>query len=151
MLDVARGSSNSSPSTAGKRVKRALPSSNIALLKHQHRHHIVSIVDSRRTYVSLTYLFLRNNVDRSQISGPMYGGPLHNPAFIERILRYLPNLDKETYPTMDRIEGMLMTALEETDLYVEENSKNEKSTPGESEISRVDPSMIDHHPFYFIP
>ena len=52
---------------------------------------------------------------------------------------------------MDRIEGMLMTALEETDLYVEENSKNEKSTPGESEISRVDPSMIDHHPFYFIP
>jgi tRNA (guanine26-N2/guanine27-N2)-dimethyltransferase len=81
----------------------------------------------------------------------MYGGPLHNPAFIERILRYLPNLDKETYPTIDRIEGMLMTALEETDFYVEENSKSKKSMLDKSEIERVDPSMIDHHPFYFIP
>lgn len=80
----------------------------------------------------------------------MYGGPLHSPAFIERILGYLPKLDRETYPTIDRIEGMLMTALEETDFY-EENSKNEKSTLGKSEIARVDPSTIDHHPFYFIP
>jgi tRNA (guanine26-N2/guanine27-N2)-dimethyltransferase len=80
----------------------------------------------------------------------MYGGPLHNPAFIERILGYLPKLDKETYPTMDRIEGMLMTALEETDLY-EENPKNEEPTLDQSEIARVDPSTIDHHPFYFIP
>jgi tRNA (guanine26-N2/guanine27-N2)-dimethyltransferase len=45
---------------------------------------------------------------------------------------------------------MLMTALEETDFY-EENSKQEKSTFGQSEISRVDPSTIDNHPFYFIP
>lgn len=81
----------------------------------------------------------------------MYGGPLHNPAFIERILGYLPKLDKETYPTMDRIEGMLMTALEETELYDEGNSKNEKSTLGKSEIARVDPIAIDRHPFYFMP
>ncbi len=80
----------------------------------------------------------------------MYGGPLHNPAFIERILEYLPKLDRETYPTANRIEGMLKTALEETDLY-EENSRNENSTPGKDEIARADPSTIDHHPFYFVP
>ena|SRR5579871_465674 len=99
---------------------------------------------------SLAHSFLGSNTDRPQLSGPMYGGPLHNPTFIERILGYLPNLDKKTYPTTDRIEGMLMTALEETDLY-EENTKSQKSTHGKSEISHSDPSMIDHHPFYFIP
>lgn len=80
----------------------------------------------------------------------MYGGPLHDPAFIERILEYLAKLDREIYPTVDRIEGMLMTALEETDLY-EENQRNENSSLAKSEIDRTDPSSIDHHPFYFVP
>ncbi|KAL9086920.1 MAG: hypothetical protein Q9165_006926 [Trypethelium subeluteriae] len=52
---------------------------------------------------------------KTHLSGPMFGGPLHNPAFISRILDYLPSLDKTIYQTTDRLEGMLITALEECD------------------------------------
>lgn len=85
---------------------------------------------------------------KTHLSGPMYGGPIHNPAFIERILSYLPDLDEKTYPTIDRIEGMLVTALEETDIYEEAqlNLEPDKENTG---FARLDPTMIDHHPFYF--
>ncbi|KAI9699897.1 MAG: RNA methyltransferase tRNA(m5U54)methyltransferase [Bogoriella megaspora] len=53
---------------------------------------------------------------KTHLAGPMFGGPLHNPAFVERILSYLPTLDIETYQTIPRIEGMLITALEETEI-----------------------------------
>ncbi|KAF2231667.1 N2,N2-dimethylguanosine tRNA methyltransferase, partial [Viridothelium virens] len=52
---------------------------------------------------------------KTHLSGPMFGGPLHNHAFIHRILDYLPSLDKSIYQTTDRLEGMLITALEECD------------------------------------
>lgn len=85
---------------------------------------------------------------KTHLTGPMYGGPLHNPAFIERILDYLPELDKKVYPTIDRLEGMLVTALEETDLYGEKyvESGPDKENTG---LARIDPTLIDHHPFYF--
>ena len=50
---------------------------------------------------------------RTHVAGPMWAGPLHSPSFIQRVLKRLPDLSRETYGTIDRIEGMLTTALEE--------------------------------------
>ncbi|KAL9638871.1 MAG: hypothetical protein Q9164_001278 [Protoblastenia rupestris] len=51
---------------------------------------------------------------KTHLAGPMWGGPLHNPAFVEQILTMLPSLDKEVYATIPRIEGMLTIALNES-------------------------------------
>ncbi|KAL9125695.1 MAG: hypothetical protein Q9217_005140 [Psora testacea] len=51
---------------------------------------------------------------KTHMAGPMWGGPLHNPNFIEQILDMLPSLDKEVYATTPRIEGMLTLALNES-------------------------------------
>ncbi len=92
---------------------------------------------------------------KTHLSGPMYGGPLHNVGFIERVLAQLGEVDREIYPTMDRIEGMLHTAMEEIIFGI--TTKQEK-TNGASKpklldpiIPTADPSAIDHHPFFFIP
>lgn len=81
----------------------------------------------------------------------MYGGPIHNVEFIKRVLAQLGRVDRETYPTMDRIEGMLHTAMEEI-TFGAENSKIadglEKLDPL---IPKADPAEVDHHPFFFIP
>ncbi|KAF4550923.1 tRNA (guanine(26)-N(2))-dimethyltransferase-like protein [Elsinoe fawcettii] len=53
---------------------------------------------------------------KTHLAGPMWGGPLHNPWFVERILDYLPDLDPDIYQTTERIEGMLSTALEELEV-----------------------------------
>ncbi|PSS02170.1 S-adenosyl-L-methionine-dependent methyltransferase [Coniella lustricola] len=50
---------------------------------------------------------------KTHLAGPMYGGRLHNPDFIKRILDKLPNADTSVYGTTARIKGMLTTALEE--------------------------------------
>lgn len=50
---------------------------------------------------------------KTHLAGPMWGGALHNPFFVQRILDMLPELDKEVYPTIPRLEGMLTMALEE--------------------------------------
>ncbi|CAK36858.1 uncharacterized protein An01g00070 [Aspergillus niger] len=50
---------------------------------------------------------------RTHLSGPMWAGPLHNAQFIRRILDMLPQADRNVYHTIDRIEGMLTTAMEE--------------------------------------
>ncbi|PWY64525.1 N2,N2-dimethylguanosine tRNA methyltransferase [Aspergillus heteromorphus CBS 117.55] len=97
---------------------------------------------------------------RTHLSGPMWAGPLHNPHFIRRILDMLPRADRSVYHTIDRIEGMLTTALEE-DLSLEptEVSVKQKSTDASGEdiplgnpsaiIPRLDPAARDEHPFYF--
>lgn len=92
---------------------------------------------------------------------------MHNPAFIERILGYIPSLDKSTYATLERIEGMLTTALEETTLFSDcevgvpppaagDHSNSTTATKqNTSELSAFIPRMpsetLDHHPFYFSP
>ncbi|KAF2633879.1 TRM-domain-containing protein [Macroventuria anomochaeta] len=87
---------------------------------------------------------------KTHLVGPMYGGPLHNVGFIERVLAQLNEVDRKTYPTMDRIEGMLRTALEEITFGVK--PKDEKSTRVlDPLIPKADPAEIDHHPFFFIP
>ena len=79
----------------------------------------------------------------------MYGGPIHNVGFIERVLAQLNAADKETYPTMDRIQGMLHTAREEITFGIkEETDKTKELGPL---IPKADPAKVDHHPFFFIP
>jgi len=96
---------------------------------------------------------------KTHMNGPMYGGPLHNPAFLETILSYLPELDTSTYKTLDRIEGMLSTALEETMLDGDPSASASISHTAESNgkqeaerlIPKLDPAEVDAHPFYFVP
>lgn len=80
----------------------------------------------------------------------MYGGPLHNPEFIKRVLAQLKNEDRETYPTMERIEGMLHTALEEITFGVENRTSRGKEPERlDPLIPKADAAMLDHHPFFF--
>jgi tRNA (guanine26-N2/guanine27-N2)-dimethyltransferase len=90
---------------------------------------------------------------KTHLSGPMYGGPLHNVGFVERVLANLNEVDRETYPTYDRIEGMLNTALEEMTFGAkleQSNGKKAAQVLGPL-IPKADPAEIDHHPFFFIP
>ncbi|KAI2621117.1 dimethylguanosine tRNA methyltransferase [Hypoxylon sp. NC1633] len=77
---------------------------------------------------------------KMHLGGPMYGGPLHSPDFIKKILDDLPNVSDEVYGTKKRIEGMLTTALEEFLLPQEED----KQTSKEDEFAAIDP-----YPFFF--
>lgn len=95
---------------------------------------------------------------KTHLAGPMWGGPLHNPQFIQKILDMLPGADPETYQTTARIEGMLTTALEEDlDLAL---SSSETSTTKQSAantqnetypaiIPRMDVAAREKYPFYF--
>ena len=99
---------------------------------------------------------------KMHIAGPMWGGPLHNAAFIEKILDDAEKADKEVYQTLPRIEGMLDTALSELQVIPEPLPQNPlTTTPSDSNgndappdgplIPPTPPHIIDHHPFYFVP
>jgi tRNA (guanine26-N2/guanine27-N2)-dimethyltransferase len=90
---------------------------------------------------------------KTHLSGPMYGGPLHNVGFIERLLAQLNEVDRETYPTMDRIEGMLHTAMEEITFGAKQGKAEGGKGPKMLDplIPKTDPAELDHHPFFFIP
>lgn len=88
-----------------------------------------------------------------QLAGPMWGGPIHNPAFIEKVLSYLPTLDKDTYHTTERIEGLLRTAHDEllfdSSSPYDPTSTSSTTTANEPPtIPKLDPALIDHHPFF---
>ncbi|PWY96793.1 N2,N2-dimethylguanosine tRNA methyltransferase [Aspergillus sclerotioniger CBS 115572] len=97
---------------------------------------------------------------KTHLSGPMWAGPLHNAHFIRRVLDMLPHADKDVYQTIDRIEGMLTTALEE-DLTLEVSRKDVDpeltgAAGGDIQlgdpsaiIPRLDPAVRDEYPFYF--
>ncbi|KAL4801749.1 S-adenosyl-L-methionine-dependent methyltransferase [Aspergillus unguis] len=98
---------------------------------------------------------------KTHLCGPMWAGPLHNPHFIQKILDLLPKVDRDVYQTIDRVEGMLTTALEE-DLGLQESGEDETSqpppentdTPAQSEdlahiIPKTDLSVREPYPFYF--
>jgi tRNA (guanine26-N2/guanine27-N2)-dimethyltransferase len=76
----------------------------------------------------------------------MYAGPIQSRSFIQRVLDSLPGVSRETYATIDRIEGMLSTALEETALNLQDTDVSVGL-----ETVHSDPSEIDAQPFYFIP
>lgn len=85
---------------------------------------------------------------KTHLSGPMWGGPLHNPYFIQRILDGLPSLNTETYGTIPRIEGMLSVAYEESIFAIQPKTSSESD-----EITRpvppIDPTLSDRYPFFF--
>lgn len=97
---------------------------------------------------------------KTHIGGPMWAGPLHNPQFIRRILDMLLEADRSVYQTVDRIEGMLTTALEE-DLTPNASIRSGSSEPTISKtkdvalsedpaiIPRMDPALREPYPFYF--
>lgn len=80
---------------------------------------------------------------KMHINGPMYGGHIHSRDFIERLLKQIPEADKQVYGTLPRLQGMLQNALEEL-------------IPGPEETAPVEPrdkehARIDHYPFFVIP
>ncbi|KAJ5184556.1 tRNA (guanine(26)-N(2))-dimethyltransferase [Penicillium cf. griseofulvum] len=83
---------------------------------------------------------------KTHLAGPMWGGPLHNPQFIQKILDMLPGADPETYQTCARIEGMLTTALEE-DLDLSPSKSEDPAYP--AIIPRMDVAAQEKYPFYF--
>ncbi|KAJ5930774.1 tRNA (guanine(26)-N(2))-dimethyltransferase [Penicillium verhagenii] len=97
---------------------------------------------------------------KTHLAGPMWAGPLHNPAFIQRILANLPKLDPTVYQTIPRIEGMLTTALEEDlDLTLCASSSaqtevatetNDLSAEYPAIIPRMDPARRDPYPFFML-
>lgn len=97
--------------------------------------------------------------NKTHIAGPMWAGPIHNAAFIEKILDDLQDADADVYQTKTRMEGMLNTALEE--LLVNDNvtqfrrlpatQDGEKSTQLTDLIPIIPPETIDHSPFFFNP
>lgn len=50
---------------------------------------------------------------KMHVAGPMWGGALHNPSFVQRVLELVPEVDERVYGTLPRLEGMLSVALEE--------------------------------------
>ncbi|KAF2457923.1 S-adenosyl-L-methionine-dependent methyltransferase [Lineolata rhizophorae] len=104
---------------------------------------------------------------KTHLAGPMWGGPLHNPIFIQKILSYLPDLDPTTYPTLDRLEGMLQTAADELTLIpamsikpkIPSASNVNPTTTSPATIDgglrpyldRSDPGIADPHPFFISP
>ncbi|KAL8722120.1 MAG: hypothetical protein Q9181_007557, partial [Wetmoreana brouardii] len=84
---------------------------------------------------------------KTHVAGPMWGGPLHNPHFISRILDLLPSLDSKVYGTIPRIEGMLTLALNETlwEEPIQSESANAEPFPP------LDPARRDPHPFFVNP
>lgn len=83
---------------------------------------------------------------KTHLSGPMWGGLLHNPRFIQRILDILPSVDRETYGTLPRVEGMLTLALLEP-IFDSPPFPNPSPRP----VPPVDPTLRDNHPFFFVP
>ncbi|KIW32903.1 N2,N2-dimethylguanosine tRNA methyltransferase [Cladophialophora immunda] len=92
------------------------------------------------------------------LCGPMWSGPLHNPHFVEKMLEKARTLDKDTYATVDRIEGMLTLALEEDlmpsnsglDAAAVSESKN-RATPDSRLIPRLATNKPDVAPFFVMP
>ncbi|KAI5799615.1 N2,N2-dimethylguanosine tRNA methyltransferase-domain-containing protein [Pyronema domesticum] len=50
------------------------------------------------------------------LGGPMWAGPLHSEAFVERFLTTVEEANEAIYSTIPRITGMLQTALQEASL-----------------------------------
>jgi tRNA (guanine26-N2/guanine27-N2)-dimethyltransferase len=91
---------------------------------------------------------------KTHLAGPMWGGPIQNPFFIQRMLDLLPELSSGTYGTIPRMEGMLSIARDETILAEDppESSQHEdeNSPPSVGPIPRIPAHHTDNHPFFFV-
>lgn len=98
---------------------------------------------------------------KTHLSGPMWGGPIHNPYFVQRILDLLPSLNSETYATIPRIEGMLTVALHESVSFTSQpafqdpsSQARNHSTPRNDSLQPflpLDPTIRATHPFFIVP
>ena len=95
---------------------------------------------------------------KTHIAGPMWGGPIQNPHFIQRMLDLLPTLSSSTYGTIPRMEGMLTTARDETllpssapPLKKQKPSDGQDSSAPPYPIPRLPPEEPDHYPFFLLP
>ena len=82
---------------------------------------------------------------KMHLAGPMFGGRLHSPDFVRRILDKLPEASKETYGTTERVRGMLTTALEE---HLEEAEEAEGAAPKSKDDALAE---VEPYPFFFLP
>jgi tRNA (guanine26-N2/guanine27-N2)-dimethyltransferase len=97
--------------------------------------------------------------NKTHVAGPMWAGPIHNAAFVEKMLDDLQDADPEIYQTKLRMEGMLRTALEELIVNDRVTQFTKPSAPQNGETSApptdlvpiVPPETIDHSPFFFNP
>lgn len=80
---------------------------------------------------------------KMHINGPMYGGHIHSPDFIQRLLDQIPNASSEVYGTLPRLDGMLRNALEE---HFPSPKVEESVDPRNAQHAGVDPC-----PFFVIP
>ncbi|KAK3113959.1 RNA methyltransferase tRNA(m5U54)methyltransferase [Teratosphaeriaceae sp. CCFEE 6253] len=87
---------------------------------------------------------------KMHIAGPMWGGPMHNAAFVEKLLRDVEAADKSIYHTTTRLEGMLDTALNELEVIPETSAALREASATEL-IPKTPPEAVDLHPFFFIP
>ncbi|KAK4547520.1 hypothetical protein LTR36_000476 [Oleoguttula mirabilis] len=91
---------------------------------------------------------------KMHVAGPMWAGPLHNAAFVGKVLDDARAADSDTYQTKPRIEGMLDTALDELVVIdnAEEIWRTIKREDGTLEtMPKTPPETLDLHPFFFIP
>lgn len=98
---------------------------------------------------------------KTHLSGPMWGGPIHNPYFIQRILDLLPSLNSETYATIPRIEGMLSVALDESVSFSSQPASQDPSPqacvnfiPRDDNLQPflpLDPTLRATSPFFIVP
>ncbi|TQV96160.1 hypothetical protein V2A60_003400 [Cordyceps javanica] len=87
--------------------------------------------------------FCKHCGTKMHVNGPMYGGHIHSRHFIERLLKQIPEADKQVYQTLPRLQGMLQNALEELIPSPEE--------PAPVEPRDRDYAKIDRYPFFVIP
>ena len=94
---------------------------------------------------------------KTHLSGPMWGGPLHNPYFIQKMLDIVPDLDREVYGTVPRLEGMLTIAMNETILDDAGAQPSAADVPSDKEplVDSPFPSLAArspiHHHFFVLP
>jgi tRNA (guanine26-N2/guanine27-N2)-dimethyltransferase len=104
----------------------------------------------------------RHCKNKTHIAGPMWAGPIHNAAFIEKVLEDLEGVDPKVYQTKPRMEGMLSTALEELNVNdrvtqlqrpapSDQNGDGEKAPAPKELIPMIPPETIDHYPFFVNP
>lgn len=84
---------------------------------------------------------------KTHVNGPMYGGRIHDPGFVRRLLASLPDADPTVYGTKTRLEGMLNTVLEEN-IYPAQEPDQPKVIVNQKEDAAAE---VDPCPFYFIP
>lgn len=87
---------------------------------------------------------------KTHLAGPMWGGPLHNPHFLSRVLGLLPSFDSKVYGTIPRIEGMLTLALNEMLFQDPPKIASPESALAEP-FPVLDPALRDPHPFFINP